>query len=371
MACTDCNDVDINTGADGYNGWSPILALVEGTCDGDAVTVHQLVSWQDGSGTRPIYNGNIMTDAWLADHPIYLGSTGFVTDICAATPLNGGSGSAGTPGGTGPEGPEGPPGCAPIADLNFEFTNNGEALTPPVDVVVTVDDTVPCNPVYDISIDASGLFTNPDLINALLITNTFQNYIDSIIATSVGGVNGMTTLNVISDIQKIGNPNVYYYNSVDPGYGVQELQFIPGSSNYFKWNILGNRMTFDFLLNIQTPTNSENDWLLELKIPAGKTVYNAGGNFYPESNAVAITIGAVPYGTDFPLCTSESLQGTPVITTYAATKGDGYLLLGVTPNLGKSLTARPSNELAGFHFRTGESGYSYRIQGQLTFTINT
>ena len=98
MACTDCNDVDINTGSDGYNGWSPILALVESTCSGDDVTVHRLISWTGGTGTRPEYLGNIMTDPFLLTTPIYLGSSGFVTNICSATNLKPADGTAGAPG---------------------------------------------------------------------------------------------------------------------------------------------------------------------------------------------------------------------------------------------------------------------------------
>ena len=367
MACIDCNDVDINTGADGYNGWSPILALVEGTCDGDAVTVHQLVSWQDGSGTRPIYSGNIMTDAWLLSYPIYLGSTGFVTDICEATNLTGGSGGAGTPGGTGPEGPEGPAGCSPIAELNFEFTNGGETLSPPVDVVVTVDNTVPCNPIYDVSIDARDLFTHHDLITALVETTTFIDYINDLLGTSVGGVNG---INSSPTIAKTGTTaDVFYSDSLSglPGAGV--LSFVPSTQNFIKHNILGNRMTIDFLLNIQSSASSNEDYLLELRIPASKTVYNSGIEVYPESNSVAVTIivPSVAGPSDEMLHYSESLQGTPVITTYQAIQGSNYLLLGITPNVDLSVS-RPSNQLVGFNFRN--KGYSYRIQGQLTFTIN-
>jgi hypothetical protein len=98
MACTDCNDVDINTGPDGYNGWSPILALVKSTCSGDDVTVHRLISWTGGTGTRPEYLGDIMTDAFLLTTPIYLGNSGFVTNICSATNLKPADGTPGTPG---------------------------------------------------------------------------------------------------------------------------------------------------------------------------------------------------------------------------------------------------------------------------------
>jgi hypothetical protein len=360
--CINCDEI-IQVGNSGTDGWSPILALYEGECDGDAVTVHQLISWDGGSGNRPSYSGNIMTDQWLIDHPIYLGSDGFVTDICEATPLNGGSGNAGTPGGTGPEGPAGPAGCAPIADLNFEFTNNGELLEPPVDFEVVIDDTEPCNPIYDVSIDALNLFTNDGLITALLDTPTFQTYIDNIVATSIGGVNGLTTLGV-SDIAKTGNPLVFYTDAMTLTTPVANLSFV-GTDNFIKHNILGNRMTIDFLFNIETTASNNVDILLQLQIPAGKTVYNVSGEVYPESNAVAVTIPSEFLQNDYIFSYEESLQGTPVITTYQAPKGSNYLSLGVTPNA-YSVT---SDVLYGFNFRTAD--YAYRIQGQLTFTINT
>ena len=368
--CINCDEI-IQVGNSGTDGWSPILALVESTCDAANVTVHQLVSWVDGTGTRPDYLGDIMTDAWLATHPIYLGSAGFVTDICEATPLNGGPGSAGAPGETGPEGPEGPPGCTPIADLNFEFNNNGEPLGPPVDFKVEIDDTDPCNPVYDIGIDALNLFTNDGLITALVNSSTFDDYITNLLSTLAGGVND---LNNDLTIAKTSEPDVLFSDAVNGGPGFDDLQFIAATQNFFKWNILGNRMTLDFLLNIQSTGNTDQDYLLQLKIPANKTVYydNVSGEVYPESNAVAVTIAATNiYGTDYTLCANETLQGTPVITTYEAPKGSNYLLLGVTPNMYLSTGAPPSNTLAGFNFRSSAVGYSYRIQGQLTFTINT
>ena len=362
--CVNCDEI-IQVGNSGTDGWSPILALVEGTCDEDAVTVHQLVSWVDGTGTRPDYLGDIMTDQWLIDNPIYLGSAGLVTDICDATNLIGGSGGAGTPGGTGPEGPEGPAGCTPIAELNFEFTNGGEGISPPVDTSVIIDNTDPCNPIYDVSIDAQDLFTNVDLINLLLDSTTFQTYINNLLGSSIGGVNGINNSPTISDT---GTPDVYWYGNV----GIGNLMFTSTSAatntNFFKWNILGNRMTLDFLLNImKVAVSSDEDFLLELKIPGG---YAVSSTVYPESNAVAVTIGELGKGTEHSLHFEERLQGTPVITTYQAFQGVNYLLLGVTPN---ALDTRPSNQLVGFNFRDEGlpgQGYCYRIQGQLTFTID-
>ena len=114
MSCNGCDEI-IQVGNSGTDGWSPILALVESTCDAANVTVHQLVSWEGGTGTRPIYSGNIMTDAWLAANPIYLGSAGFVTDICEATNLQPADGENGATGATGEAGPAGGSGPGPSA----------------------------------------------------------------------------------------------------------------------------------------------------------------------------------------------------------------------------------------------------------------
>jgi hypothetical protein len=97
MSCNGCDEI-VQVGNQGTDGWSPILALVESTCSGDDVTVHRLIRWTDGTGTFPDYNSNIMTDQWLIDNPIYLGSTGLVDDICDATNLKPADGTPGTPG---------------------------------------------------------------------------------------------------------------------------------------------------------------------------------------------------------------------------------------------------------------------------------
>ena len=58
----------------GEKGWSPVLALVANGAD---KRVQQLVDWIGGAGTKPaILSGG---------NPLYVGTTGFVTDINTAT----------------------------------------------------------------------------------------------------------------------------------------------------------------------------------------------------------------------------------------------------------------------------------------------
>lgn len=52
-----CSDVTLPVGPRGYNGWSPILAVVEDAVnldgDGNSRYVHQIVGWTGGSGITP------------------------------------------------------------------------------------------------------------------------------------------------------------------------------------------------------------------------------------------------------------------------------------------------------------------------------
>lgn len=87
--CTDCNSTTLPEGIAGNNGYSPKLAVVTVTCDTVEHEILQLVSWVGGSGTRPFYLTNEMTDAWLTANPIYLSSTGWTLSGCAATFIEG------------------------------------------------------------------------------------------------------------------------------------------------------------------------------------------------------------------------------------------------------------------------------------------
>lgn len=359
--CLDCNEI-ITVGNSGSDGWSPVLALYEGTCGETSVTVQQLVDWIEGSGTKPQYSGNIMTHDWLAANPIYIGANGFVTDICDAVPLNGGSGSTGATGPTGPEGPAGAAGCDPNITLTA-IVEGGE-----LPHTVTVDEGGDnCNPTYDLSFPIDT-FTDPVVIDAIVNSTTFQDYLDTIIPTLIGGTNDKNSTLTIGKVTD-SNRDIYYYDELYPTMNtVKTLSLSSTLENYFKWNIIGNRMTLDFLLNIYTDSvndpSSGVNFVFELKIPAGKSV---NSSIYPESNAVAVTVYS---GDGFsPIYMNSNLiAGTGVITTYTATKGSNYLLLGVTP-FDESIG---NGKLLGFLIQGGGlAKLIYRFQGQLTFTINS
>lgn len=94
--CTDCNSTTLPEGIAGDNGWSPKLAVVTVTCDTVEHEILKLVSWVGGSGTRPFYLTNEMTDTWLTANPVYLSSTGWTLSGCAATFIEGTDGSDAT-----------------------------------------------------------------------------------------------------------------------------------------------------------------------------------------------------------------------------------------------------------------------------------
>ena len=81
-------------GADGDDGWSPVFAAVS---DGER-RVLQVTSWTGGGGTPPM-------------SPVYLGATGFVTDIAQAVDIRGAAGAAGSDGAAGADGTDGAAGA--------------------------------------------------------------------------------------------------------------------------------------------------------------------------------------------------------------------------------------------------------------------
>jgi hypothetical protein len=115
--CTDCNSVTLPSGINGDNGWSPELSLVSDNCEGP-ISIIRLIKWIGGTGSKPFFGANEMTDSWLATNPIYIGTTGFVTDPCDATNVNGSAGSVGPQGPIGPQGATGPQGPAGLNGTN-------------------------------------------------------------------------------------------------------------------------------------------------------------------------------------------------------------------------------------------------------------
>lgn len=115
--CTDCNSVTLPSGINGDNGWSPELSLVSADCEGP-ISIIRLIKWIGGTGSKPFFGANEMTDSWLATNLIYIGTTGFVTDPCDATNVNGSAGSVGPQGPIGPQGATGPQGPAGLNGTN-------------------------------------------------------------------------------------------------------------------------------------------------------------------------------------------------------------------------------------------------------------
>jgi len=207
--CINCDEI-IQVGNSGTDGWSPILALYEGECDGDPVTVHQLISWYGGSGTRPDYDGDIMTDQWLIDHPIYLGSAGFVTDICNATNLIGGNGNNGS---NGTNGTNGTNGCTP--EIGITAAVVGDTVTP---LTVTENFDVPCAPTYDIEFPIS-IFTSDTVVDGITDSEAFSTAVTTAVNSVISGLLApaeTTIANVstptILTISDTGSPYVLYTN---------------------------------------------------------------------------------------------------------------------------------------------------------------
>ena len=236
--CINCDEI-IQVGNSGTDGWSPILALVESTCDAANVTVHQLVSWVDGTGTRPDYLGDIMTDAWLAANPIYLGSSGLVTDICEATnlqPANGANGATGATGEAGPAGEAGNDGCNP--DISVSASVVGGDKTYEVDVTRLDDPLTPCFPEYyfEFPID---IFTDTveNLISTALVAEEFAEDL-----TSIGTSSG---------------PQVYLTSVFGPGSGDLDFWVDPGNySSFTQLYKVGKTVTFNFRLGLINNTGS-------------------------------------------------------------------------------------------------------------------
>ena len=123
-------------GADGDNGWAPILGVV---ADGDR-RVLRLLSWTGGSGTSP----TIPTDN-------YIGTTG-LGNINAATDIRGAAGADGTGGGGGGGGTA--DGVVESLALSFAgFDANGEPTA-----ILTAGRSVGA----DISVDLSRLYQRSD-----------------------------------------------------------------------------------------------------------------------------------------------------------------------------------------------------------------
>lgn len=101
-------------GTPGTNGWTPILATIP---DGER-SVHQVIDWTGGTGTKPPTG-------------LYVSVAGYVADIALATNIRGAQGLPGEPGGGGTGGESDIawlPNVTPEGDLSF---SRSSTLTPP------------------------------------------------------------------------------------------------------------------------------------------------------------------------------------------------------------------------------------------------
>jgi hypothetical protein len=325
--CTNCNDIEINIVRDGYNGWSPELG-VSTNCTGKSVI--RLISWIPGSGDRPSFNGNIMTDQYLIDNPIYLGVNGFTNACDEATDITGDDGAVGANGATGEQGNDGAPGtngCDPNITITAEVSGGGEVRPYPVTVLQT-GEGAPCNPEYSFIFPIEMITDNAELTTA----------IDAAVLEAMSVTPSTTIIpNNTSGINNTGTPIIRYTSS-----STFTLDATIGDS-FISYVTIGNRMTVSFRISIVTastpfPLISS----LELKIPDSKTSQNTA-----ESNAIGF--GAILSGT-----TSMTLASVPIITTSNGTNTN-YLKILFPSTYGLLYLG---------------TNIPYIFHGQITFTIN-
>jgi hypothetical protein len=257
MSCIGCDEI-INVGNAGTDGWSPVLALSE-DCSGKIV--HRLISWIDGTGTKPDYNSNIMTDAWLLANPIYLSASGFTDDCDEAVNLQPSNGTNGTNGTNGEQGPPGEDGCDP--EISFTAIIVGEEESTPLTVVPTSD--VPCAPSFEIEFPEE-FFTSATVVDAITGSETFTTAVEN----AVDGVLNVTPISVPVTIST-GSSTLLQYdssgNGIDPA-PTLSLYTTAGNS-WFDYYIIGNQMTIQFRFVLFS--NYSGTIKLHVKIPANKT----------------------------------------------------------------------------------------------------
>ena len=286
--CTNCDEI-IQVGNSGTDGWSPILALVESTCDAASVTVHQLVSWVDGTGTRPDYLGDIMTDQWLIDNPIYLGSAGLVTDICDATnlqPANGENGATGATGEAGPAGENGNDGCNP--DISITASVVGGDKTYEVDVIPGGEP--PCSPTYDLQF--------PIIL--------FEEIIENLVGTAVNSALTVTPTYILDPDINIGTGDTsdIKYTLLQTISGSPSLNIDATYANWIGYYTVGNQLTMDFRINI-AGSGGSGYYRLEMLIPNSHTSIN--NNF---TNAIGYSLSNGKLDNPSAIITTNSTAST-------------------------------------------------------------
>jgi len=289
----DCSEIEINTGSDGFNGWSPVLALIETTCDEEDIVVHQLISWIGGTSTKPEFDGNIMTDAWLLANPIYLTEDGFTEDVCEATdlkPADGSTGTTGATGATGAQGEDGDPGCDPDITITAQVEGSES-----YEVTVTQGGTT-CSPTYDLEFPIEIFTDNPDLTTAietaveeaLEVTETSDTSIS--VGTSTQNIK-YTLLTTLS-----GSPSLAIDNSF---------------ANWINYYKSGNQMTVNFRINL-VGQGGTGFYRIEMLIPNSETSFST--NY---ANAISVFNSSI----------DDTAILSPIITTNSST-GNTHLQLG-------------------------------------------
>lgn len=263
--CTDCNSTTLPSGVDGDNGWSPVLSAISVECEG-ITEVLQLTSWIGGTGTKPFYGAFEMTDAWLLANPIYIGTTGFVTNPCEASNIGGTQGPEGPIGPEGPQGnpgpqgeqgdmgPQGEPGCSPNMTINAEIT--GSEIPYEVNVVKCFD-CPPCEPEYTFQFPYSMITDYVDTYAGDVFTPAINTAIDNAVNTNWES----KSYNAIELASKIlindthGSELIYFGNPT--GYDALII----------RKKLLGNNLGFlTFILNIYVKnTNSTTEHGSELR----------------------------------------------------------------------------------------------------------
>ena len=328
--CVNCDEI-IQVGNSGTDGWSPILALYEGECDGDPVTVHQLVSWVDGTGTRPDYDGDIMTDQWLIDHPIYLGSTGLVTDICEATnlqPANGATGATGPQGPAGPAGEAGNDGCDPVISILASVV--GGDKTYEVDVIGPGES--PCFPIYELEFPIEMITDNSELTTA----------IDTAVETYLSAEKTVDASISIGSVVNV-NTDTYDFNYTIIS-GGPSLAIDPTFTSYTAYKVIGNLMILNFRL-VLINNGTLGTFATTLRVPGGYTFSNA------------LEINAIGSWVEY----------------YAGNSGDKYQnfvignISGINNTLLRIGVTNIYGDITGWGLNAGQKA---TLMGQIMFTIN-
>jgi hypothetical protein len=260
--CSDCNSTTLPSGVEGDNGWSPVLSAVSVECEGVS-QVLQLISWIGGTGTKPFYNSNEMTDAWLLAHPIYIGSTGFVTNPCLGSNIKGDKGDTGDTGAEGPKGdtgnegevgpmgPQGDPGCAPILTITGELEDGEETF--PIEVE---------GPFIEIGEPCAASY------NFIFPLAPFQDYIDNAVNIAVtNAINSNTNITSLSSSWKSksysGNNSTHvaeFFNYISYLTGPSLITLTTNgsvtSTAEFLYKQIGNTVLLNFYINLYV-TNSD------------------------------------------------------------------------------------------------------------------